>query len=640
MLRFGLPRPLGRSVQNELKSHRERDACATKASAVSYKFATSTMQPCDGGSAMRTRALSSARLSIAFALGLSGCTVNLSNGQTVCAPDTPQDCPCADGSPGTQTCLADGSGFGECSCSCVPACKGRQCGDDGCGNPDGCGTCTGQQVCGSDGFCIDQCKPTETKCGTACVDTRTNNANCGSCGNACTDGLRCVAGSCTWLGTNIKHVVLIAQENHTFDAYFGRYCTAPAYSNPSCTDGGRGCCEAAPDADPATGSPAYTLTDNDDTGSNYAVDRNHDYTCEVCQINGGKMDGFTGGGCPGAASTVPPVRACSDPYTFMVATSPLMDTYWSYADQYTLADRYFQPIAGGTSSNDMFFAVSHVEFVDNQLAPKAIAANCTNPNPLGANPTASLAGRTTIADLLLDASASQSFRSYADGYAAALASSSCPSAGGAHCHELSWPTTDACRYDPSDVPFQYYPRLTDDSRYIRDMSTLYGDIDAGTLPSFAYVKFRTSENEHPGWSYISDGESNVAGVVDRILGSASASDTLILLTWDEGGGFYDHISTPASVETFPDGTTYAGKPVPYGTRVPLLAIGRFAKAHHKSHVRMEHSSIVKFVEWNFLGPRHVGDIARTWPGARDGSPSVNNLGSMLDSSSVGVFVPQ
>jgi phospholipase C len=172
------------------------------------------------------------------------------------------------------------------------------------------------------------------------------------------------------------------------------------------------------------------------------------------------------------------------------------------------------------------------------------------------------------------------------------------------------------------------------------MSELWGAIDTGSLPSFAYVKFRTSENEHPGYGYVSDGESNVAEIVDRIAGSKSSGDTLVLLTWDEGGGFYDHVPPPQSVEVFPPGWTNEGQPVPYGTRVPLLAIGPFAKAHHKSHVLMEHSSIVKFLEWNFLGPRHVGDIARSWPGARDGDPRVNNLGSMLDSAAVGLFVPQ
>ena len=493
---------------------------------------------------------------------------------------------------------------------------------------------SGQSCVG--GTCKLVCSGTQSVCGSSCVDTLFDNANCGTCGNLCGAGFACVLGSCAWQGTNIKHVVLIVQENHTFDSYFGLYCTGP--QNVSCTDGGRGCCGAAPATDPR-GSTPYGLNDNSDAASNYHTDRNHDYTCEVCQIDGGKMDGFTGGGCPGSAGWFSPMLACSDPYTFMLAGSPLMDTYWSYADRYSLADRYFQPVAGGTSGNDMYFAASHVEFVDNELAPIAISSNCTL--PIGyKNPTTTISGQTTIADLLLNSSRGLSFRTYADGYAAALGvPGGCPAPGGYHCRELTSVTQMACKYDPSDVPFQYYQQLVDDPAHIRDLSELYGDIDAGTLPSFSYVKFRTSENEHPAWSYISDGESNVAGIVDRIISSpASANDTLVLLTWDEGGGFFDHVSPPASIETFPPGTTYAGQPVPYGTRVPFLAMGRFARTNHKSHVIMEHSSIVKFLEWNFLGPAHVGDIARTWSGARDAL--VNNIGSMLDPWAVGVTVPE
>jgi phospholipase C len=69
---------------------------------------------------------------------------------------------------------------------------------------------------------------------------------------------------------------------------------------------------------------------------------------------------------------------------------------------------------------------------------------------------------------------------------------------------------------------------------------------------------------------------------------------------------------------------------PYGPRVPLLAIGPFARKGTISHTTMEHSSIVKFIEWNWLGG--TGQL-----GARDAT--VNNLGSMLDPSATGVTVP-
>jgi phospholipase C len=99
-------------------------------------------------------------------------------------------------------------------------------------------------------------------------------------------------------------------------------------------------------------------------------------------------------------------------------------------------------------------------------------------------------------------------------------------------------------------------------------------------------------------------------------------NTLILLTWDEGGGFFDHVKPPA------DSTVDMQ---PYGTRVPMLAIGRFAKKNFVSHVQMEHSSIVKFLEWNFTGS--TGQLM-----GRDAT--VNNIGSMIDPTQTITKVPE
>ncbi len=76
---------------------------------------------------------------------------------------------------------------------CVPDCDGRSCGDDGC---DGtCGTCGDGRVCGGGGSCL--CEGGAVTCGDACVDLRTDEANCGTCENACTAGEMCFAGECT-----------------------------------------------------------------------------------------------------------------------------------------------------------------------------------------------------------------------------------------------------------------------------------------------------------------------------------------------------------------------------------------------------------------------------------------------------------
>ena len=98
--------------------------------------------------------------------------------------------------------------------------------------------------------------------------------------------------------------------------------------------------------------------------------------------------------------------------------------------------------------------------------------------------------------------------------------------------------------------------------------------------------------------------------------------TLFLVTYDEGGGLWDHVKPPAT------------NPIdnkPYGTRVPMIAAGPFARKNHVSHVTMEHSSIVKFLEWNFLG--QTGQL-----GTRD--TNVANLGSLIDPVAAGAAVPE
>ncbi len=122
-------------------------------------------------------------------------------------------------------------------------------------------------------------------------------------------------------------------------------------------------------------------------------------------------------------------------------------------------------------------------------------------------------------------------------------------------------------------------------------------------------------------------------MIQPILNSSYATDTLILLAWDEGGGFFDHVPPPAPIEVYPAGAVSAGLPVPYGKRVPVLALGVFSRAGQVSHVQMEHSSIVRFLEFNFLGPRWVGAL-----GHRDAR--VNNIGSLLDPMRTGVLVPE
>jgi phospholipase C len=396
-------------------------------------------------------------------------------------------------------------------------------------------------------------------------------------------------------GTGVPHVVIIVQENHTFDTYFGTWCTAAPGSNPTCT-AGVSCCEAAPAMDPGGASPIVL----DDT-SNAAFDPNHEQACELGEIDMGAMDKFVTG------------TSCSDPRNFAIASAATVKPYRDLAAQYAIADRYFQPIAGQSSSNDMYLAVAHEVFVDNAYEPMTLGDQCSL--TMG---RMDFTGKT-IADLLK--SAGKTVNWYAEGYALMKsAGTSCPTTPTACKFGLP---VYPCVYDPSDVPFNYYAQFDDASGFMRDYTQLAKDLAEGTLPDVAYVKGYGFHSEHPGYrTTISAGTTFVTSVFQAIQASCYKDTTLVLLTWDEGGGFFDHVSPP------PESTV---DNQPYGMRVPLLAMGRFAQKGTVSHVTMEHSSIVKFLEWNYLGGK-TGQLQ-----ARDAV--VNNIGSLLDPTEVGATIP-
>ena len=389
-------------------------------------------------------------------------------------------------------------------------------------------------------------------------------------------------------------------ENHTFDSYFGRWCSAATGSNPSCT-AGPACCEAAPSVDPEGNSP-IDLTDT----ANGDYDRNHQQVCELSEIDDGGMDHFTG-----------PVTdaGCADPRNFAIADATTLATYQGWAAKYAIADRYFQPLAGQSSSNDVYLAVAHYLFTDNDDIPDAFGLLCT---PLAGEPT-EIDGGQTVADVILGSG--HSFAFYAEGYdimknagdSCPLPPSDCP---------LALPVSP-CLYSPGDDPFLFYDRFRDNPTYIKDYADFTAAVTAGTLPDVSFVKPIGYKTEHPGYgNTLTAGETFAQGLVTAVEASSYAQNTLILLTWDEGGGFYDHVAPPPP-------SSVDGKP--YGMRIPLLAIGPYAKVGSISHVTMEHSSIVKFLEWNYTG--NTGQL-----GARDAV--VANIGSLLDLDATKLQVPQ
>ena len=475
--------------------------------------------------------------------------------------------------------------------------------------------------------------------------------------------------------TRIEHLVLIVQENHTFDNYFGSWCGGeappPTPENPgpnphmSC-NGGWECCETAftakeswrarsqPSCIPRQMDDALNASSNPPHSADAEFERMH-------RVEGSfLMDRFP---CDesGAVSVLP--------------RDSRLNFYFQLASRNALADRYFQPIIGGSCANDMFFARAGFVFEDNRAVPNdAVGSACAGYCVRGTHCV------TNQPNAAVDASGDTLFREYQDLSLGDLLEQ----------HRVSWGVymegyrakscmgTYPWSWDPSDNPFNYYPRHRDGPR-MHILSDLATDLASGNLPAVVMIRSLGYRSEHPTTKgskvvKISDGLDFVNIVLAAIERSNYAAKTLILITWDEGGGFYDHVVPP---EVMADGTplpkAFVGSPSSkttdaiarpaalgepecfrcssdpqrlgqqfYGTRVPLIAVGPFTRKYspgsagggYISHVTMEHSSIVKFIEWNWLG-RKSGQL-----GTRDAH--VNNLGSLLttDLQIIGTKVPE
>jgi phospholipase C len=315
----------------------------------------------------------------------------------------------------------------------------------------------------------------------------------------------------------------------------------------------------------------------------------------VCEINGGKMDGYIKG-C-----------FCSDPQNFAVADTKTVSIIHEFAQKYALADRYFQPTAGASSMNDMYFARAHHVYKDNEKVPTgSIGTNCNffnykSSSNFGMYYDPSI---TTLLD-----SCNLILRSYAEGYEKAkkdFVNNPCYPYG----------------YDSGDIPYLYYGGITDNPIYISDYTELKKDIEKGELPDVSFVKPLGMNTGHPSDSNITNEMNFIKDTVEIILNSKYYEDTLIVWVPDESGGFYDHISPP-------DTNIADGKQ--YGPRIPFLAMGKFAKKNYVSHVTMEHSSLVKFIEWNWLN----GETGQL--NTRD--KNVNSIGDLVDPNVAGRNIP-
>ena len=327
----------------------------------------------------------------------------------------------------------------------------------------------------------------------------------------------------------IKHVFLIMQENHTFDNYFGTYPKADGISattrvpvDPS-------------NPNSATVSP-YHLT------STRTPDLDHGSQTARIAYDGGKMDGFV------KAQTV---RSLPGTTALGYYNGSDLALYWQLAHDYVLADQFFSSARGGSLENHQYAVAARGSGLGEQIPSTGL----TMP---------------TIFDRLDAGQVSWKF--YVKSYAPEITYHTVKQ-GDARASQVAW------------VPILAMPAFVDNpSRFanIVDLSTLYPDLAHDTVPSVSYI-VQGGTSEHPPGD-IGHGEQAVAALVSAIMRSPTWSSSAIIITWDDWGGWYDHVAPP---QVDADG---------YGFRVPALIISPYAKHGVIDHTTGDFTSILKFIE--------------------------------------------
>lgn len=366
------------------------------------------------------------------------------------------------------------------------------------------------------------------------------------------------------------------QENRSFDTYFGTY---PGADGIPMQNGVPTVCVP----DPASGKcvkPYHNPNDLNGGGPHGAANATAD-------INGGKMNGFIAQaekgrrGCGNSNdpictnSTAPDVMGWHD--------AREIPNYWTYAQDFVLQDHMFEPDASWSLPAHLFTV-------------SAWSAKCASSDPNSC--VNNISGPVTIKQ----AAAGKSTYAWTD--LTYLLHKNNVSWG----YYLSAGTEPDCENDQElctqkqqkvNVPgiWNPLPNFSDVKQdgqlgNIQDVSNFFTEAKNGTLPAVSWVVPDGKVSEHPP-ALVSVGQAYVTSLVNAVMQSPDWSSTAIFLTWDDWGGFYDHV-TPPSVDQ--NG---------YGLRVPGIVISPYAKKGYIDSQTLSFDAYLKFIEDDFLNGQRL-----------------------------------
>ncbi len=359
------------------------------------------------------------------------------------------------------------------------------------------------------------------------------------------------------LHSHIKHVVVIIQENRSFDNFFKDFPGADS------TDVG------VDSQGPVTLHPVNL---------DLPVDVDHQHKAFLKAYDDGKMDGFD------RVDTLPKQTDPTFPYAYVPREQ--IEPYWEMAQAYTLGDRMFQSNTGPSFPAHLYLIAGQSDWTannPNHLETTRYAWGCDSPldatvtviepNGQEGDGVYPCLNFPTLADVALPLGVT--WRYYAPGL---------EDVGSI------WSAFDAIRH------IRYSPYW---GNVISPETRVLADARRGDLPNITWVVPAAQNSDHPfpkentGRDITVQGAYGpewVASVVNSIGHSPLWSSTAIFVVWDDWGGWYDHVPPPQLDR------------MGLGPRVPFIVISPWAKRHHVSHVQHEFGSLLKFTEYAFNLP--------------------------------------
>ncbi|HEV2235492.1 MAG TPA: alkaline phosphatase family protein [Ktedonobacterales bacterium] len=396
----------------------------------------------------------------------------------------------------------------------------------------------------------------------------------------------CAVGSSTTsqrypIKTPIKHIIVIMQENRSFDSYFGTYPGADGL--PRDAAGTFTTCSP----DKVTGqcvAPYHDPADKNGGGPHGAPNA-------VADIANGQMNGFQ-------TSAEQGNRGCgnvNDPRCTNATTPDVMGyhdareipNYWQYAHDFVLQDRMFEPNASWSLPEHLFMVSEWSARCDRVDDPSSCVNALQSPQQTATRKTGGVTNPnyawTDLTYLLHKYGVSWKY------YLDQGTQPDCAD-GTANCTPSAQKTSVPEIWNP--LPWFTTVRQDGQLGNIVASDQFFSDAKHGTLPAVSWVVPNGKDSEHPP-ALVSVGQAWTTSLINAAMQGPEWNSTAIFLSWDDWGGFYDHVRPPVVDQNG------------YGLRVPGLVISPYARRGFIDHQTLSFDAYARFIEDNFLGGQRL-----------------------------------